>query len=118
MSYQHIHLPEQGEKISVKEGRLHIPDNPIVGYVEGDGIGPDITRAMLRVLDSAVEKAYGGARQIHWCELYLVEKAGRIYGGNYFPDDGYIFFCSRQRSAISLSIPTFNNLGSRWSQTQ
>ena len=45
MSYQHIHLPEQGEKISVKEGRLHIPDNPIVGYVEGDGIGPDITRA-------------------------------------------------------------------------
>ena len=54
MSYQHIHLPEQGEKISVKEGRLHIPDNPIVGYVEGDGIGPDITRAMLRVLDSAV----------------------------------------------------------------
>ena len=87
MSYQHIHLPEQGEKISVKEGRLHIPDNPIVGYVEGDGIGPDITRAMLRVLDSAVEKAYGGARQIHWCELYLGEKAGRIYGGNYFPDE-------------------------------
>ena len=87
MSYQHIHLPEQGEKISVKEGRLHIPDNPIVGYVEGDGIGPDITRAMLRVLDSAVEKAYGGARQINWCELYLGEKAGRIYGGNYFPDE-------------------------------
>ena len=87
MSYQHIHLPEQGEKISVKDGRLHIPDKPIIGYVEGDGIGPDITRAMLRVLDAAIEKAYAGNRQIQWCELFLGEKAGRIYDGNYFPDE-------------------------------
>ena len=87
MSYQHIHLPEQGEKISVKDGRLHIPDKPIIGYVEGDGIGPDITRAMLRVLDAAIEKAYAGNRQIQWCELFLGEKAGRIYDGNYFPEE-------------------------------
>jgi isocitrate dehydrogenase len=58
-----------------------------VGYVEGDGIGPDITRAMLRVLDGAVDKAYGGKRKIHWCELYLGEKAGSLYQGNYFPEE-------------------------------
>ena len=85
MSYQHIRLPDSGEKISVKDGRLSIPDQPIIGYVEGDGIGPDITRAMLRVLDASVEKAYDGKRQIHWCELYLGEKAGSLYDGDYFP---------------------------------
>ena len=87
MSYQHIRLPDSGEKISVKDGRLNIPDQPIIGYVEGDGIGPDITRAMLRVLDASVEKAYDGKRQIHWCELYLGEKAGSLYDGNYFPPE-------------------------------
>ena len=87
MSYQHIRLPEGGEKITVSEGRINVPDQPIVGYVEGDGIGPDITRAMLRVLDGAVDKAYGGKRKIHWCELYLGEKAGSLYQGNYFPEE-------------------------------
>ena len=54
MTYQHIRIPTSGEKITVKDGKLHVPDQPIVGYVEGDGIGPDITKASLRVLDAAV----------------------------------------------------------------
>ncbi len=64
-----------------------VPDNPIVGYVEGDGIGPDITRASMRVWDAAVEKAYGGTRKIHWCELYMGEKAASLYDGDYFPSE-------------------------------
>ena len=87
MAYQHIRIPESGEKITVKNGKLHVPDQPIVGYVEGDGIGPDITRASLQVWDAAVEEAYGGERKIHWCEIFLGEKAAEIYGGNYFPEE-------------------------------
>ena len=85
MAYQHIKLPSTGKKISVADGKLKVPDQPIVGYVEGDGIGPDITSASLRVWDAAVEKAYAGKRKIHWCELYLGEKAAGIYDGDYFP---------------------------------
>jgi isocitrate dehydrogenase len=85
MSYRHVKLPESGQKISVSDNRLVVPDNPILGFVEGDGIGPDITRAALRVWDAAVEKAYGGKRKVHWAELYLGEKAAGIYDGDYFP---------------------------------
>jgi len=82
---QHIQYPESGEKIRVVDGRIQVPDNPIVGYVEGDGIGPDITRASMRIWDGAVEKAYGGRRRIHWAELYMGEKAAGLYDGDYFP---------------------------------
>ncbi|MXZ81691.1 MAG: isocitrate dehydrogenase (NADP(+)) [Gammaproteobacteria bacterium] len=85
MTYQHITIPESGTKISVESDRMHVPDNPILGYIEGDGIGPDITRASLRIWDAAVERAYGGRRKVHWCELYMVEKAAGIYGGDFFP---------------------------------
>lgn len=87
MAYQHIRMPTSGEKITVQNGKLQVPDQPIVGYVEGDGIGPDITRASLQVWDAAVEEAYGGKRKIHWCEIFLGEKAAEIYDGNYFPDE-------------------------------
>jgi isocitrate dehydrogenase len=86
MDYQHIRLPASGERISVRDGRLHVPDQPIIGYVEGDGIGPDIMRAALRIWDAAVARAYGGSRRIHWCELFLGEKANALYG-NAFPDE-------------------------------
>jgi len=88
MKYQHIRFPENGEKITVKGNRLGIPDQPILGYVEGDGIGPDITTASLRVWDAAVEKAYGGRRKVHWAELFFGEKAAGMYDGDYFPDEG------------------------------
>jgi isocitrate dehydrogenase len=87
MAYEHISIPETGEKISVRDGKLYVPDQPIIGYVEGDGIGPDITAACLRVWEAAVEQAYNGARKIHWCELFMGEKAAEIYDGNYFPDE-------------------------------
>ena len=85
MSYRHIRFPESGQKVTVSGQRLVVPDNPILGFVEGDGIGPDITRASLRVWDAAVEKAYGGKRKVHWAELFLGEKAAGIYDGDYFP---------------------------------
>ncbi len=85
--FNHIRIPESGHKITIKDGALNVPDNPIIGFVEGDGIGPDITSASMRVWDKAVELAYGGQRKIHWCELYMGEKAGSLYDGNYFPDE-------------------------------
>jgi isocitrate dehydrogenase len=85
MSYRHIKIPESGQKITVSDDRLVVPDNPILGFVEGDGIGPDITRASLRIWNAAVDKAYGGNREVHWAELFLGEKAAGIYDGDYFP---------------------------------
>ncbi|MFQ6021513.1 MAG: isocitrate dehydrogenase (NADP(+)) [Acidiferrobacterales bacterium] len=87
MKYKHVTLPTNGEKISASKGKLRVPDNPIVGFVEGDGIGPDITRASLRVWDAAVDKAYHGKRKVHWCELYMGEKAAALYDGDYFPKE-------------------------------
>ena len=71
----HIRVPAEGEKITVQDGRLVVPDRPIIGYIEGDGIGPDIMRACLRMWDAAVERAYNGRRKIAWMELYAGEKA-------------------------------------------
>jgi len=86
-AYRHIKIPSTGEKVTVKNGKLQVPDQPIIGYVEGDGIGPDITKACLRIWDAAVKKAYGGKRKIHWCETFLGEKAAGLYDGNYCPDE-------------------------------
>ena len=79
MSYRHVKLPETGQKITVSDNRLVVSDNPILGFIEGDGIGSDITNAAMRVWDAAVEKAYGGKRKVHWAELFLGEKAAGIY---------------------------------------
>ena len=87
MSYQHTRLPGTGDKIRVAGDRLSVTDQPILGYVEGDGIGPDITRACLRIWDAAVERAYGGRRKVHWAELYMGEKAAGLFDGNYFPQE-------------------------------
>ncbi|MEK7302224.1 MAG: NADP-dependent isocitrate dehydrogenase [Pseudomonadota bacterium] len=78
--YQHIRIPPDGKKIQVKDDRsLKVPDNPIIPFIEGDGIGIDITPVMQRVVDSAVEKAYGGRRRISWMEIYAGEKATQVY---------------------------------------
>ena len=80
MAYEHVTLPENGEKIRYENDKLIVPDHPILGYFEGDGIGPDITRASLRIWDAAVEKAYGGQRKVAWMQLYAGEQAYDIYG--------------------------------------
>lgn len=85
MAYTHIVLPEGGEKISVENGKMVVPDNPILGYIQGDGIGPDIMRAGLRIWDAAVDKAYGDRRKVHWAELFMGETAAEKYDGNFFP---------------------------------
>ena len=85
--YRHIRMPTAGEKIRIVDNRRVVPDQPIIGYVEGDGIGPDISRASLRIWDAAIEKAYAGRRRIHWCEIFLGEKAAVLYDGNYYPDE-------------------------------
>jgi isocitrate dehydrogenase len=69
-----------GEPITIAHGKLHVPDRPIVPFIEGDGTGPDIWRASVRVLDAAVERAYGGRRRIAWCEVYAGDKAQAVYG--------------------------------------
>jgi isocitrate dehydrogenase len=83
MAYKHIKVPSGGEKIRVnKDFSLAVPDNPIVPYIEGDGTGVDITPVMLKVVDAAVRKAYGGKRKIVWMEMFAGEKSTRIYGEN------------------------------------
>jgi isocitrate dehydrogenase len=74
MAYQHVRVPE-GEKISISNGKLNVPDHPILPFIEGDGTGRDIWRASVRVLDAAVEKAYAGKRKIAWMEVYAGEKS-------------------------------------------
>jgi len=75
MTYQNVKVPEGGAKITMQEGKLQVPDNPILPFIEGDGTGRDIWRASVRVFDAAVEKAYGGKRKVHWMEVYAGEKS-------------------------------------------
>ncbi len=79
--YQHIKVPAQGQKITVNaDMSLNVPDGPIVPIIEGDGVGVDVTPVMLKVVDAAVEKAYGGRRKIQWMEVYAGDKSVKVYG--------------------------------------
>jgi len=86
---QRIMVPPQGQKITVNpDNSLNVPDQPIIPYIEGDGTGRDITPVMLRVVDAAVAKAYGGKRKIHWMEVYAGEKSTQIHGPDvWLPDE-------------------------------
>jgi isocitrate dehydrogenase len=87
MNYEKIIVPAGGERIRAEGTALRVPDNPYLAYIEGDGTGPDITRACLRIWDAAVEKAYAGKRKVSWVEIYAGEKSASLYDGNYFPDE-------------------------------
>ncbi len=89
MTYKKIEVPADGSKIRIDANRsLQVPERPIIPFIEGDGIGVDITPVMRRVVDAAVEKAYGGERGIAWMEIYAGEKATRIYGKDcWLPDE-------------------------------
>jgi isocitrate dehydrogenase len=91
MEYKNVIVPTHGSKITIKDGKLYVPDNPIIPFVEGDGTGRDIWRASIRVFDAAVEKAYGGTRKIHWMEVYAGEKAYQIFQ-NWLPDETIVAF--------------------------
>lgn len=85
MNYKEL-TPPEGAKVEINEGRLQVPDQPVIPFIEGDGIGPDIWAASQRVFDAAVEKAYGGARKIIWFEVFAGEKANDRFG-TWLPDD-------------------------------
>jgi len=89
MSYQKISIPQNGAKITVSsDGSLNVPNNPIIPFIEGDGIGVDVSPVMIKVVDAAVSKAYNGAKQIAWMEVYAGEKATKVYDANtWLPDE-------------------------------
>jgi isocitrate dehydrogenase len=88
-TFAHVKVPAAGQKITVnKDFSLSVPDNPIIPYIEGDGTGFDITPVMLKVVDAAVAKAYGGKRRIHWMEIFAGEKSTKVYGPDvWLPDE-------------------------------
>ena len=88
MGYQHIKTPESGHKITVNaDYSLNVPENPVIPFIEGDGIGVDITPVMIKVIDAAVSKAYSGQKKISWMEVYCGEKAADLYQGDWFPSE-------------------------------
>lgn len=88
MPYKHIQIPKEGTKIALKNGNLVVPDNPIIPYIEGDGIGIDITPVMIDVVDNAVRKAYKDSKKISWMEVYCGEKSTQVYDKDtWLPDE-------------------------------
>ncbi|MEB2347977.1 MAG: NADP-dependent isocitrate dehydrogenase [Comamonadaceae bacterium] len=88
-SHHPVRVPPQGQRITVRpDGSLNVPDQPIIPFIEGDGTGVDITPVMMKVVDAAIEKTYGGRRRIHWMEVYAGEKSTRVYGPDvWLPDE-------------------------------
>jgi len=89
MAYENIQVPSEGQKIRFENGRMIISNNPILCFIEGDGIGYDIMTASKRIWDAAVEKAYSNSRKISWMEIYAGEKAASVYDGNYMPEETF-----------------------------
>ncbi len=88
MNYQKIQIPAHGEKITTNpDYSLNVPSKPIIPFIEGDGTGVDITPVMRKVIDAAVKKAYNGAKEIAWMEIYCGEKSAEMYEGNWFPEE-------------------------------
>ena len=87
-TYDKVKVPSTGQKIKIGSGgKIECPDQPIITFIEGDGVGPDIWKASVVVFDAAVQKAYGGKRKINWCEVYAGQKATQLYDGNFFPEE-------------------------------
>ena len=99
-SYNGLSLPNGGEAIQYADGKYHIPDHPIIPFIEGDGTGRDIWRASQRVFDAAVQKAYGGRRSVKWFEIFAGEKAYRQFA-TWLPDDSV----SAARASSDLPFP-------------
>ncbi len=110
MTYQHISIPAGGAVITANsDNSLNVPDNPIIPYIEGDGIGSDITPAMHEVVDAAVSKAYSDARKIHWMEIYAGEKATQVYGENeWLPDES---LDAMEKFIVSIKGPLTTPVG-------
>ncbi len=105
--FEKLDMPTSGEKIQMTTEGLHVPDHPIVPFIEGDGTGPDIWRASQRVLDAAVEKAYGGKRKIAWYEVYAGEKAFNKFG-EWLPNDTLV---ALREYLVSIKGPLTTPIG-------
>jgi len=102
----HIRIPQGGEKIVAGQA---IPDNPIIPFIEGDGVGIDVTPVMIKVIDAAVDKAYGGKKKIHWMEVYAGEKSTRLYGPDeWFPEET---FAALKEYVVSIKGPMTTPVG-------
>ena len=100
-------MPVSGKKISLdNSGHLNVPDNPIIPFIEGDGIGSDIWKSSVRVLNAAVEKAYDGSKQIHWMEIYAGDKANEVYGPNTWLPEETINYINEYLVAIKGPLTT------------
>src|SRR6056297_3663823 len=104
MTYRHIQIPADGETIQINPDKtLHVPDHPVIPFIEGDGIGADITPVMRKVVDTAVARAYGDRRAIAWMEVYAGEKAVAVYGEESgLPDET---FEAVQECVVSIKGP-------------
>jgi isocitrate dehydrogenase len=107
MTYTIVDVPATGQKITNRNGRLNVPDQPIIPFIEGDGTGRDIWRASVLILDAAVEKAYGGKRQIQWMEVYAGEKAFTQFN-NWLPDETVTAF---QEFLVGIKGPLTTPIG-------
>ncbi len=110
MSYQHIKIPTEGQAITANQDlSLNVPDNPVIPYIEGDGIGIDISPVMIKVVDAAVEKAYQGAKKIAWMEIFAGEKATSIYGeDDWLPEET---LAAMQDYIVSIKGPLTTPVG-------
>lgn len=102
--YKHVQVPDWGETITFANNQYHVPDKPIIPFIEGDGIGPDIWRASQMVFDAAVKKAYGGKRKVAWMEIYAGEKAQKLYN-EWLPEES-LEAIRRQLIAIKGPLTT------------
>ena len=107
MSFEKIVIPSGGEPITINEaGKLNVPNNPIIPFIEGDGIGTDITPAMIKVIDNAVETAYGDEKMISWMEIYCGEKSVETYGNDTWLPDETIDAIKEYIVAIKVPLTT------------
>ncbi|RKX34347.1 MAG: NADP-dependent isocitrate dehydrogenase, partial [Verrucomicrobia bacterium] len=107
MSYDKIKVPAEGGKITMREyGHLDVPNQPIIPFIEGDGVGSEITDAMTKIVDAAVEKAYGGGKKIQWMEIYAGEKANAVYGEDTWLPDETLQAIEEYRVAIKGPLTT------------
>jgi isocitrate dehydrogenase len=100
-------VPVEGQKITLdSEGKLVVPNNPVIPYIEGDGIGVDVSPAMIKVVDAAVNKAYAGDRKIEWMEIYTGEKSTQVYGEDAWLPQETLEFIREYKVAIKGPLTT------------
>ncbi len=107
MEYKTVKVPPNGQKITIQDGKLQVPDHPIIPFVEGDGTGRDIWRASVRVLDAAVQKAYQGRRSFRWMEVFAGEKAYTQFN-SWLPDETVAAF---QEFLVGIKGPLTTPIG-------